>query len=327
MLREAKPLKRMLVLLCAVFLLAAMSTGTSAAPAAWPESRTITIIVPFAAGGGTDIIARQLQRAMQRFIEPAIVIRNMPGAGSGIGTNEVLRARPDGHTLLLSGTHTVSATLQGLASGSIIQLDHIASLNWDAFVIAVLADAPYKTLKDLIDAGTQNPGKITIGHAGVGALTHLTAEALNKAAGSPWTVVPFEGGARLIAGVLGNVVTAGVFSQSEVTAQAGRLRPLAVTSLRRTPLFPQSPTVAELGFKNIPQGSFRAISGPKGIPMEVRRAIAAAVGRAMNDPDWIAFSRENGLVKTYMTNEELERYMAVLTLDLSKLLRLVGLMK
>ena len=325
--REARTLKHILALLCAALLLATAPGDTSAAPAAWPENRTISIIVPFAAGGGTDIIARQLQRAMQRFTEPAIVIRNMPGAGSGIGTNEVLRARPDGHTLLLSGTHTVTATLQGLASGSIIQLDHIASLNWDAFVIAVLDASPHKTLKDLIDAGTQSPGKITIGHAGVGALTHLTAEALNKAAGSPWTIVPYEGGARLIAGVLGNVVTAGVFSQSEVQAQAGRLRPLAVTSLRRTPLFPQSPTVGELGFKNIPQGSFRSLSGPKGIPMEARRAIAAAVGRAMNDPDWIAYSRENGLVKTYMTNVELERYFAVLTLDLSKLLRQVGLMK
>ncbi|MDR7521768.1 MAG: tripartite tricarboxylate transporter substrate binding protein [Armatimonadota bacterium] len=315
-------------LAAAVFLVAVLSGGAGGAAApAWPENRPVTIVVPFAAGGGTDLIARQLQRAMQRFTEVPIVIRNIPGAGSGIGTNEVLRARPDGHTLLLSGTHTVTATLQGLAAGSIIQLDHIASLNWDAFVIAVLDSAPYQTLKDLIDAGRQNPGKITIGHAGVGALTHLTAEALNRAAGGPWTVVPFEGGARLIAGVLGNVVTAGVFSQSEVVAQAGRLRPLAVTSLRRTPLFPQTPTVEELGFKNIPQGSFRSISGPKGIPMETRRVIAAAVGRAMNDPEWIAYSRANGLVKTYLTNEELERYFAVLTLDLSKLLRQVGLMR
>ncbi|MDR7545542.1 MAG: tripartite tricarboxylate transporter substrate binding protein [Armatimonadota bacterium] len=316
---------RTLALICIAAVLTA--TPAWAGSAGWPESRPITIVVPFAAGGGTDIIARQLQRAMQRFIEPPIVIRNMPGAGSGIGTNEVLRARPDGHTLLLSGTHTVTAALQGLTAGSIIQLDHIASLNWDAFVIGVLDSSPYKTVRELIDAGKQNPGKITIGHAGVGALTHLTAEALNRAAGNPWTVVPFEGGARLIAGVLGGVVTAGVFSQSEVTGQAGRLRALAVTSTKRTPLFPQVPTVDELGFKNIPQGSFRSISGPKGIPMETRRAIAAAVSRAMNDPDWIAFSRQNGLVKTYMANEELERYFAVLTLDLSKLLRQVGLMK
>lgn len=304
-----------------------VAQGVGAAPAAWREGRPVTLVVPFGAGGGTDIIARQLQRAMQRFIESPITIRNMPGAGSGIGTNEVQRARPDGHTLLLSGTHTVTATLQGLASGSIVQFDHIASLNWDAFVIGVLDGSPYQTLKDLIDAGKQSPGKITIGHAGVGALTHLTAEALNKATGNPWTVVPFDGGARLIAGLLGNVVTSGVFSQSEVAAQAGRIRPIAVTSTRRTPLFPQTPTMEELGFKGIPQGSFRAISGPKGISMETRRAIAAAVGRAMNDPDWIAFSRQNGLVKTYMVNEELERYMAVLTLDLSKLLRQVGLMK
>jgi tripartite-type tricarboxylate transporter receptor subunit TctC len=317
---------RLITTLVVLFLIAGTG-GTVAAPAGWPEARAITIVVPFAAGGGTDIIARQLQRAMQRFVEPPVVIRNMPGAGSGIGTNEVQRARPDGHTLLLSGTHTVTATLQGLTSGSIIQFDHIASLNWDAFVIGVLDTSPYKTLKDLIDAGKQNPGKITIGHAGVGALTHLVAEALNKAGGDPWTVVPFEGGARLIAGVLGNVVTAGIFSQSEVQTQAGRLRPLAVTSQRRTPLFPQAPTVDELGFKNIPQGSFRSISGPKGVPIEIRRAIAAAVGRAMNDPDWIAYSRQNGLVKIYLTNEELERYFAVLTLDLSKLLRQVGLMK
>lgn len=293
----------------------------------WPAGRAVTIVVPFAAGGGTDIIARQLQRAMQRFLDAPIVIRNVPGAGSGIGTNEVLRAQPDGHTLLLSGTHTITASLQGLTTGSVFQLDHIASLNWDAFVIGVLDTSPYRTLRDLIEAGTREPGKITIGHAGVGALTHLTAEALNRAAGNPWTVVPFEGGARLIAGVLGGVVTAGIFSQSEVIGQSGRLRPLAVTSRSRSPLFPQTPTLEELGFKGIPQGSFRAISGPKGIPMDTRRAIAAVVGRAMNDPDWIAFSRQNGLVKYYLTNEELERYFGVLTLELSKLLRQVGLIK
>ncbi len=293
----------------------------------WPAGRAVTIVVPFAPGGGTDIIARQLQRAMQRFLDAPIVIRNVPGAGSGIGTNEVLRAQPDGHTLLLSGTHTITASLQGLTTGSVFQLDHIASLNWDAFVIGVLDTSPYRTLGDLIEAGKREPGKITIGHAGVGALTHLTAEALNRSAGNPWTVVPFEGGARLIAGVLGGVVTAGVFSQSEVIGQSGRLRPLAVTSRSRSPLFPQTPTLEELGFKGIPQGSFRAISGPKGIPMDTRRAIAAAVGRAMNDPDWIAFSRQNGLVKHYLTNEELERYFGVLTLELSKLLRQVGLIK
>ncbi|MBM3470993.1 MAG: tripartite tricarboxylate transporter substrate binding protein [Armatimonadetes bacterium] len=318
---------RRTIALVGIVLLSAMIPGGLSAAQVWPEARPVSIVVPFTAGGGTDIIARQIQRAIQRFTEAPIVIRNMPGAGSGIGTNEVLRARPDGHTLLLSGTHTVTATLQGLTAGTIIQLDHIASLNWDPFVIAVLEAAPYKTLQELIDAGKQAPGKITIGHAGVGALTHLTAEALNKAAGGPWTVVPFEGGARLIAGVLGNVVTSGVFSQSEVQAQAGRLRPLAVTSLRRTTLFPAVPTTTELGYKNIPQGSFRAISGPKGIPMEVRRAIASSVARAMNDPHWIQFARESGLVKTYMANEELERYFAVLTLDLSKLLRQVGLMK
>ncbi len=310
----------------AVFVLILLLVPGTAGAAVWPE-RSVTVVVPFAAGGGTDIIARQLQRAMQRFVEAPIVIRNIPGAGSGIGTNEVLRARPDGYTLLLSGTHTVTASLQGLIVGSVAQLDHIASLNWDAFVIGVLEGAPYKTLRELIEAGKQNPGKVTIGHAGVGALTHLTAEALNRAAGTPWTVVPFEGGARLIAGVLGNVVTAGVFSQSEVVRQAGRLRPLAVTSQRRSPLFPQTPTLEELGFKGIPQGSFRAISGPKGIPMETRRAIAAAVARAMNDPEWIAFSRQNGLVKTYLANEDLERYFGVLTVELSRLLRQVGLIK
>jgi len=314
--------------LAVLLLIALLVPGPAVAvAAAWPEGRAVTIVVPFAAGGGTDIIARQLQRAMQRFLDAPIVIRNIPGAGSGIGTNEVLRARPDGHTLLLSGTHTVTASLQGLTAGSLAQLDHIASLNWDAFVIGVLDAAPYKTLKELIEAGKQNPGKVTIGHAGVGALTHLTAEALNRAAGTPWTVVPFEGGARLIAGVLGNVVTAGVFSQSEVVGQAGRLRPLAVTSQRRSPLFPQTPTLEELGFKGIPQGSFRAISGPKGIPMETRRVIAAAVARAMNDPEWIAFSRQNGLVKTYLANEDLERYFGILTIELSRLLRQVGLIK
>lgn len=296
----------------------------TAAAAAWPQpGRPVTLVVPFSAGGGTDIIARKLAQVLERAVGVPVVVRNVPGAGSAIGTHEVMGARPDGHTLLVSGTHTITAVLQGYTTRGMDALTHVASLNWDPYVIAVNADTPYRTLHELIAGGS----RVSFGNAGAGALTHLVSEALNAATRAGWIIVPFEGGARLLTAVLGGHATGGVFSQSEVVGQGGRLRALAVTSARRSPLLPDVPTLSELGIQGIPQGSFRSISAPAGLHPEVRAAIAEAVGHALDDPEFQQFAVSTGLVKEYRVGVELEQYFDELSRSLRELLIRVGAIK
>lgn len=306
------------VVLCAFML--AGSLVTPAWAAEWPAGKAVTLVIPFAAGGGTDIIGRMLVESLQKYIDGPVVIKNVPGSGSGIGTNEVMLARPDGYTLLLSGTHTITAALQGFTIRGLDALTHIASLNWDPYVIAVGVQQPYQTLEELIAAGSS----VTFGNAGAGALTHLVSEALNKATGAGWRIVPFNGGAQLIANVLGGHAVAGVFSQSEVLGQAGALRPLAVTSSSRSPLFPDVPTLEELGYSGIPQGSFRSISAPAGLDPELRAVIAEALRKALTDDAFRAYSAESGLIETYYAGAELDAYYAELETMLRDLLIEVG---
>ncbi|MBO2521195.1 MAG: tripartite tricarboxylate transporter substrate binding protein [Firmicutes bacterium] len=310
--------KRLSVVLCAVILAALVFAPAAAAQ--WPDGKAVTLVVPFAAGGGTDIIARMLVEAMQPYVNGPIVIKNVPGSGSAIGTNEVMLARPDGYTLLLSGTHTITAALQGYTIRSLDSLEHVASLNWDPYVIAVGVNQPYHTLEELIEAGSA----VTFGNAGAGALTHLVSEALNEATGAGWRIVPFNGGAQLIANVVGGHVVAGIFSQSEMLGQLTTLRPLAVTSSTRSPLFPDIPTLEELGYTGIPQGSFRSISAPKGLAPEVKQAIAKAVYSGLTDPKFRQYAAENGLIETYLEGPELEAYYAELEELLRGLLEKIG---
>lgn len=306
------------IALCAVLLAGLVLTPVSAAE--WPAGRAVTLVIPFAAGGGTDIIGRMLVESLQQYIDGPVVIKNVPGSGSGIGTNEVMLARADGYTLLLSGTHTITAALQGFTIRGLDSLTHIASLNWDPYVIAVGVQQPYQTLEELIEAGSS----VTFGNAGAGALTHLVSEALNHATGAGWRIVPFNGGAQLIANVLGGHAVAGVFSQSEVLAQSTNLRPLAVTSSSRSPLFPDVPTLEELGYTGIPQGSFRSISAPAGLAPELREAIAKAIHSALTDEKFRAYAEENGLIETYYDGADLEAYYAELEEMLRNLLIQVG---
>lgn len=317
-------MRRATMLAVALALAVLPAAAARAAAASWPQpNRPVTLVVPFSAGGGTDIIARKLAQVLERQIGVPVVIRNVPGAGSAIGTQEVMAARPDGHTLLLSGTHTITAVLQGYTNRGLDALTQVASLNWDPYVIAVGAQTPYRSLQELVAGGS----RVVFGNAGAGALTHLVSEALNVATGAGWVIVPFEGGGPLLTAVLGGHATGGVFSQSEIIGQGDKLRPLAVTGDKRSPLFPQVPSLGELGLAGIPQGSFRSISAPAGLDPELRALIAQAIGKALRDPEFVEFAGKSGLVEEYRTGEDLDAYFRQLSDTLRALLVKVGAIK
>lgn len=278
----------------------------------WPDpEKTITMVVPYSAGGGTDVIFRALIEEMKKECDSNIIISNISGAGSSKGTNEVLSRPADGYTLLASGTHTISATLQGLTDGY-NQLEGIAGLNWDPFIIAVLKDKPWNTIEDLVNDALKNPGKISLGNAGMGGATGVASVAINLAFEKAFNVVPFDGGQDLRVNVLGGHCDVGIFSQSEIIANQDRLKGLVILYKERSRLeeLKDIPTLKEAGYENLaaPGGSFRSISVKLGVEKSIKEKLADIVRKAFDSKSFQDFMSKNGLIPAYYQLEELDQY-------------------
>ena len=303
--------KRGLIVLGLAFLIISLTFVLSQGEEVWPDpEKTITLVVPYSAGGGTDIIFRSLVEEMKKYCDANIIVSNISGAGSAQGTNEMLNLSADGYTLLASGTHTVAATLQGLTEGY-NQLEGIASLNWDPFIIAALKERPWKTIKELIEDAQKNPGKISLGNAGMGGATGVASVAINLAFGKSFNVVPFQGGVDLLASVLGGHCDVGIFSQSEILANIDKLTPLVILYNEPSTLsdLKQIPTtLKEAGFEKVPGGSFRSISVKKGTSEPVKKKLAEIINKAYNSEAYQDFMKSNGLLPAYYELEELDNY-------------------
>jgi len=323
--------KYFIVVILAVIVSILPLFGTGQKETGWPDpEKTITVIVPYSAGGGTDLIFRPLVEEMKKFTDANIVISNISGAGSSQGTNEVLSRPADGYTLLASGTHTVSATLQGLTDGY-KQLEGIASLNWDPFLISVLKTKPWKSMKDLIDDAKKDPGKISLGNAGMGGATGVASVAINLAFGEVFNVTPFKGGKNLRANVLGGHCDVGIFSQSEIIANSDKLKPLVILYSEHSRLasLASVPTLKEAGYANldVPGGSFRAISVKKGTPEAVKKKLAEIVKKAYNTTVYENFMTDRGLIPAYYELGDLDSYFDKLVAAYKPILKKAGLLK
>jgi len=314
-----------------VLLFVLAHVGPAPEAQAWPDiEKTITVVVPYSAGGGTDLIFRPLIEEMKKFTDANIIVSNISGAGSSKGTNEMLSLPADGYTLLASGTHTVSATLQGLTEGY-QQLEGIVGLNWDPFIIAVLKKKPWNAMKDLVEDAKKNPGKISLGNAGMGGATGVASVGISLAFGKVFNVTPFKGGKGLRANVLGGHCDVGIFSQSEVLANWDKLRPLVILYQERSalPNLKSVPTLKDAGFKDlkVPGGSFRSISVKKGTPEPIKKKLAEIVGNAYNSKTFQKFMKEKGLLPAYMELKPLDNYFKKLIDAYMPIMKEAGLLK
>jgi tripartite-type tricarboxylate transporter receptor subunit TctC len=315
-------------------LLAAAAAGGFGSPqeeVAWPDpQKSITVVVPYAAGGGTDLIFRQVVEEMKKASGATIIVSNIAGAGSATGTNEVLNLPADGYTVLASGTHTVAATLQGLTVGY-REMEGIAGLNFDPFIIAVNKDQPWQTLKELVEDAQKNPGKRSLGNAGMGGATGVASIGLNLAFGKAFNVTPFSGGSDLLASVLGGHCDAGIFSQSEMLSNKDKLRPLVVLYHEHSTLpdLGAVPTLNEAGFEKvkIPGGSFRSLSVKKGTPEAVKGKLAAMARQAYDSPAFQDYMKKSGLIPAYSELKGLDAYFEELVNQYVPVLKEAGLLK
>jgi tripartite-type tricarboxylate transporter receptor subunit TctC len=270
-------------------LAAALVTGAALpAHAAYPD-HTVTIVVPFPPGGSTDVIARTLAAKLQERLHQTFIIDNRAGATGTIGMGQVKRAAPDGYTLIVSslGPFVIAPHLIKNVPYDIHKdVDLLSVLVQAPNVLVVPASSPYKSVADVVAALKTTPNKLTFASSGNGSSDHLTAELFWQRTGTKGLHVPYKGGAPAMNDLLGGVVDAS-FQNINVVVQhvaAGKLRALAVTGDKRSPLLPNVPTLAESGVKGADVYSWQAIAAPKGLPADVRKTLSSAIVAAMNDP-------------------------------------------
>ncbi len=296
-----------------ILLALAASVALSAA-AAWPE-KSVNVIVPFPAGGSTDMIARAMAQHMGEKLGQPFVVDNRPGATGTIGATAVKRAAPDGYTLLVAslGPFVIAPHLvKNIPYDAVKDFDYI-SLPVQAPNVLVASPAQKaRTVADVIAALKAQPGKISFASSGNGSSDHLSAELFWQQSGTSGLHIPYKGGAPAINDLLGGQVD---FSFQNVNAvlphiRAGKLRAIAVTGDKRSPVLPDVPTLAEAGVKGAEIYSWQGLAAPRGLPAEVKKKLADAAIQAISEPALKKRLTEQGMEIVANTPEEFAAFQA-----------------
>jgi tripartite-type tricarboxylate transporter receptor subunit TctC len=250
--------------------------------------KPITLVVPFPPGGSTDLIARTIQPRLQAAMGTTVVVDNRAGATGTIGAAGVARATPDGSTLLVAslGPYVIAPHLIKVNYDALKDLEPITVAVQAPNVLVVPAGSPHKSLADVMAYLKANPGKMTFASSGNGSSDHLTAELFWQQTGTSGIHVPYKGGGPVMNDLLGNQVDSSFMNINTAMPQlqAGKLRALAITSAKRSPLLPQVPTLEESGIKDANVQSWQAVAGPRGLPADVKAKIHKGIVDGLNDP-------------------------------------------
>ncbi|PZX21023.1 conserved hypothetical protein, UPF0065 [Cupriavidus phytorum] len=269
----------------------------AAQAAAWPE-RPITIIVPGAPGGTTDIPTRLVAQKLSAILGQPVVVDNKPGSGGIIGTQAFMRAAPDGYTLLVgnTGSHAINYSAYKQLSYQPQDFLPLTDLISFANVLVVGAQAPVRSVAELVAQLKQSPGKYSYASAGIGQTTHLTAELFRLRTGTEVIHVPYKGSTPATTSVLAGETTFMFDNLTQALPQirAGKLRALAVTSAERLPALPDVPTMAQAGVKDFVVMGWLGFFAPAKTPPAVAAALQEALAKAMRDPEVVARLRDMG---------------------------------
>jgi len=262
--------------------------ATGALAQAWP-TKPVTMIVPFPPGGSTDMIARSVLPAVQAKTGGTFIVDNRAGAGGAIGAAAVKNAKPDGYTVLVSslGPFVIGPhLLKNTGYDPMKDFDYVTVAVQAPNILTVRADSPYKTFADLLKFIKANPEKMTFASAGNGTSDHLTAELFWQETHTKGTHIPYKGGAPALTDLLGGQVdtTFMNINTGMPHLKSGKLRALAITSTKRSPLLPDVPTMDELGYKGVTVYSWQAFAVPKGTPADVKAKLRDAIVAGLNDP-------------------------------------------
>jgi tripartite-type tricarboxylate transporter receptor subunit TctC len=291
--------------LLAAALLAALVTPIAQAQDSWPN-KPVKLIIPFAAGGTSDILGRLIGEKLQAVLKQTVVVENRAGAGGVLGADATAKSPADGYTLLLGtiASHAINPAMKPkMPYDALKDFAPVILLGSISNVLLVGTEQPYKSVKDLIAAAKAKPDTISFASAGQGSSQHMSGELFKLLAGADLSHVPYKGSAPAIQDVIGNQIPS---SFETVTValphiQAGKVRALAVTSAQRSAALPNVPTMQEAGVPGFDVASWQALYAPAGTPAAIVNRVNSEVEKIMAQPDVKARMDGLGLVHTATT--------------------------
>jgi tripartite-type tricarboxylate transporter receptor subunit TctC len=292
--------------------LAAGGAAQAQAPIAWP-TRTVRMLMPFAAGSGFDTIVRYTCGRIGEELGQSFIVENMPGAGGIIATQTAARAAPDGYTMIFQSLSTavvLAAAYQKLPYDPIGDFRGIVGVSQYPLIMITHPDVPVKDLKEFIALLKANPGKFSYGSSGIGTGQHLAVELFKTMAGVDMVHVPYKGSAPAATDLLANRIQLLIEAvpSSIPRIAAGQIRPLAVTTLKRTPALPDVPTADEAGVPGYELPFWNGIFAPAATPRPIVEKLAATATKVLRQPATIAKFKELGAEDMGMTLEPFEKY-------------------
>jgi tripartite-type tricarboxylate transporter receptor subunit TctC len=305
-------------------------TASVLAPAAaqnFPR-KAVTVICPWAPGGGTDTILRALCKETEKYLGQTITVTNNTGGGGAVGHSAIMQAAPDGYTVGMITFELNSLPPQGLIPFDYKAYDPLMRINADPAALTVNKDAPFNSLKDFIDYAKANPGKVTIGNSGPGSVWHIAAGLMADKTGVSVVNVPFDGAAPAVTALVGNHIKAVSVSVAEVRGQvqAGQLKILGVMDTKRNALFPDVPTFQEQGV-DVTFYTWRGLALPKGVKAENKAILLDAFKKAFDSPDFKAFAEKASLNLAYQDSAEFSTFLAQNYTDVAAVMKSLGLTK
>jgi tripartite-type tricarboxylate transporter receptor subunit TctC len=259
----------------------------SAAHAQPYPSKPIRIIVPYAAGGTSDILARQIGPKLTDAWSQPVIVENKPGANGNVGADFVAKSPPDGYTLLLTdlGGLVISASVYPkLPFNPAQDFTPVVMVSYSPHVLAVHPSVQVKDVKELVAMAKAHPGKLNFAISGIGGAPQLAGIEFAQRTGIDWTYIPYKGGADAVTGVVGgqaHVLFNGMLA-TWPSVTGGKLRALAISSAQRVPAAPETPTVAEQGLPGFETGSYQGVVGPNGMPREAVTRLNAELTKVLN---------------------------------------------
>ena len=307
-----------------------MQTKTVTIPQKYP-TKPITMLVPFSAGGGFDLLARALEKVAPKHLGQPLIVVNKPGGAGTIGWNELASASPDGYTLGITAVDVVIQPLYGSTKYHYpTALEPLVQIASTSFIMVVQADGPWQDVNDVIKYAKQHPGKLKFGHAGIGSITHIVGETFAKITGITLEQVPFRGANEATVALLGKHIEIVFLNPSTVKEHIknGTLRALAITGEKRLtdPDLTQIPTLKEQGF-DIPLTNWYGVSAPKGLPPEIKTKLAEGFKAIISDPEFRNNIEQLGFEIQYLDPKQSEEKWLSDSAKLAKTVQETGILE
>ena len=294
-------------------LLVALCLAGASVHAAWPDDQPIRIIVPQAAGGTNDIVARLVGAELARALKQSVVVENRPGASGAIGMQQAAQARPDGYTLGLASDSTamLDAFRPTLPWKFRRDLMGLAMVGDQPISLAVPAASPLKNLADVVAQARRQPAKLAYGTSGIGTSQHVVGEWWSKLAGIDMVHIPYKGGGQASTDLVANQVPVAVLGLAPMLAQHrnGKVRVLAVTSPQRNAALPDVPTFTEAGFPQIAMTQWAGLVAPTGLPEPIARRLSEEISRIVQLPEIQAKLGESGITPSTLRGAAFDKFL------------------